>query len=62
MCQGAVRRLCDIFPRWHVRKVASLLARPLIESNKANRKAPAYSEFIGDSLAPVLMSARCSFK
>jgi hypothetical protein len=29
MCQGAVRRLCNLSERCHVRKVASLLARPL---------------------------------
>ena len=29
MCQGAVRRLCNLSERCHVRKVARLLARPL---------------------------------
>src|SRR3712207_5345620 len=34
MCQGAVRRLCNLSERCHVRKVARLLARPLIMAGR----------------------------
>src|SRR5215208_1833344 len=62
MCQGAVRRLCNLSARCHVRKVACLLAQPLILQMTLVRNDPvntACCPLIEESRGAKMIKPRC---